>query len=82
MASVVKVALERRSLPVLRHGPAGTLAVLARVPGEDQDRSSGLSRSHDRMPSVATGGTTQYNKKTAPPLTFSELRCSSVNSVS
>ncbi len=57
MASVVQVALERRFLPVLHHGPAGTIAVLATVPGEGEDRSSGFPRSHDRMPSAATGGT-------------------------
>ena len=34
MASVVKVAFDRLILPVLHHGPAGTVAVLATVPGE------------------------------------------------
>ena len=37
MASVVNVAFGRRNLSALRHGPAGTLAILARVPGEGQD---------------------------------------------
>jgi len=42
-------------LPALHHGPAGTLALLARVPGEGQD-VSGLARSRDRMLSAVTGG--------------------------
>ncbi|WP_338209096.1 hypothetical protein [Lactiplantibacillus paraxiangfangensis] len=53
MASVVKVVLTG-DFPVLDHGRAGTIAYFAIVPGEGQDRSSGLTRSHDRMSSVAT----------------------------
>ena len=34
MASVVRVAFDRLILPVLHHGPVGTIAVLATVPSE------------------------------------------------
>jgi len=54
IASVVMVALIGCSCRFLRHGRTGTLAGLARVPGEGQD-VFGLARSHDRMLSVATG---------------------------
>ena len=54
MPSVVRVALYRPVLPMLRHGRSGTLAFLARVPGEGQD-VLGLDRSHDRMALVPTG---------------------------
>jgi len=41
--------------PTLNHGRSGTVAYFATVPGEGQDRSSGLARSHDRMLSAPTG---------------------------
>ena len=55
MPSGVKVPLERRSLPVVRDGPAGIVAVFATIPGEGEDRSTGVSRSLVRMASATTG---------------------------
>ena len=59
MASVVKVALTG-DFPVLGHGRSGTITLFVIAPGEGQDRFSGLTRSHDRMSSVATGKTYKW----------------------
>ena len=54
MASVVKVALTG-DFPVLGHGRSGTITPFIIAPGEGQDRTSGLTRSHARMLSATAG---------------------------
>ncbi|MFC6202244.1 hypothetical protein ACFP1L_10215 [Lactiplantibacillus nangangensis] len=66
MASVVLVAFGRRILSALRHGPAGTIAGLATVPGEGQDVSQAwtgpTTACHPRQPEAAKSN---YNKEPA-----------------